>query len=47
MKIDERRIDKFVPESNPSLRGVEEKLRAGAKVADVGCGYGSQPVQPG
>jgi hypothetical protein len=24
----------------PALDGVEEKLRAGAKVADVGCGYG-------
>jgi 2-polyprenyl-3-methyl-5-hydroxy-6-metoxy-1,4-benzoquinol methylase len=24
----------------PSLEGVEEKLRQGAKVADIGCGYG-------
>ncbi len=25
----------------PSLDGVDEKLKAGAKVADIGCGYGS------
>ena len=30
----------LVREWLPSLRGVEEKLRAGAKVADVGCGHG-------
>jgi 16S rRNA G527 N7-methylase RsmG len=24
----------------PSLDGVEEKLKKGAKVADIGCGYG-------
>jgi SAM-dependent methyltransferase len=28
----------------PSLEGVEEKLKAGARVADVGCGYGSSTV---
>ena len=28
----------------PSLEGVEAKLRRGAKVADVGCGYGSATV---
>jgi SAM-dependent methyltransferase len=28
----------------PSLEGVEGKLRAGAKVADVGCGYGISTV---
>jgi SAM-dependent methyltransferase len=28
----------------PALDGVEEKLRAGAKVADVGCGYGSSTI---
>lgn len=30
----------LVREWLPSLRGVEEKLHAGAKVADVGCGHG-------
>jgi len=28
----------------PSLEGVEPKLRAGAKVADIGCGHGSSTV---
>jgi SAM-dependent methyltransferase len=28
----------------PALDGVEEKLRAGATVADVGCGYGSSTI---
>src|SRR4051794_7059383 len=28
----------------PSLDGVEEKLRAGAKVADVGCGHGVSTI---
>jgi SAM-dependent methyltransferase len=28
----------------PSLKGVEEKLRAGAKVADIGCGHGSSSL---
>jgi SAM-dependent methyltransferase len=28
----------------PSLEGVEAKLRRGAKVADVGCGYGSSTM---
>jgi len=28
----------------PSLNGVEAKLKAGAKVADIGCGHGSSTV---
>jgi len=28
----------------PSLNGVEDKLKAGAKVADIGCGYGTSTV---
>ncbi|HSE98351.1 MAG TPA: class I SAM-dependent methyltransferase [Blastocatellia bacterium] len=28
----------------PALEGVEEKLRRGARVADVGCGYGSSTI---
>jgi ubiquinone/menaquinone biosynthesis C-methylase UbiE len=28
----------------PALDGIEERLRAGAKVADVGCGYGHSTV---
>ena len=28
----------------PSLSGVEDKLRAGARVADIGCGYGSSTI---
>ena len=28
----------------PALEGVEEKLRSGAKVADVGCGYGASTI---
>ena len=28
----------------PALEGVEEKLKAGAKVADVGCGHGASTV---
>jgi SAM-dependent methyltransferase len=28
----------------PALSGVEEKLRAGAKVADVGCGHGASTI---
>lgn len=28
----------------PALQGVEEKLKAGAKVADIGCGLGSSTI---
>lgn len=28
----------------PSLGGVEEKLKAGAKIADIGCGHGSSSI---
>jgi SAM-dependent methyltransferase len=34
----------LVQEWIPALTGVEEKLRAGATVADVGCGYGTATV---
>jgi SAM-dependent methyltransferase len=34
----------LVREWLPALRGVEAKLRAGAKVADVGCGHGHSTI---
>jgi ubiquinone/menaquinone biosynthesis C-methylase UbiE len=34
----------LVPSWIPALDGVEEKLRAGAMVADVGCGHGASTV---
>ena len=34
----------LVREWLPSLSGVEDKLRAGAKVADVGCGHGHSTI---
>jgi SAM-dependent methyltransferase len=34
----------LVQEWIPALDGVEEKLRRGARVADVGCGYGTATV---
>ena len=30
----------LIPEWIPALEGVEAKLRSGARVADIGCGYG-------
>ncbi|MCW3028652.1 MAG: class SAM-dependent methyltransferase [Solirubrobacterales bacterium] len=34
----------LVPEWIPALEGVQEKLEAGAKVADVGCGHGASTI---
>src|SRR3954466_15163839 len=34
----------LVPEWLPALDGVVEKLKAGAKVADLGCGHGSSTI---
>ena len=34
----------LVPDALPRLSGVVEKLRAGGKVADVGCGAGTAPM---
>jgi 2-polyprenyl-3-methyl-5-hydroxy-6-metoxy-1,4-benzoquinol methylase len=34
----------LVPEWIPALEGVDEKLRAGASVADVGCGLGTSTI---
>jgi SAM-dependent methyltransferase len=34
----------LVAEWIPALDGVEEKLRSGAKVADVGCGHGASTI---
>jgi 2-polyprenyl-3-methyl-5-hydroxy-6-metoxy-1,4-benzoquinol methylase len=34
----------LISEWIPALRGVEEKLRKGAKVADVGCGLGASTI---
>jgi tRNA/tmRNA/rRNA uracil-C5-methylase (TrmA/RlmC/RlmD family) len=34
----------LVQEWIPALDGVEAKLRAGARVADVGCGYGTAAI---
>ena len=34
----------LIAEWIPALEGVEEKLRAGAHVADVGCGHGASTV---
>ncbi len=37
-------IANLVPSWIPALEGVEDKLRAGAKVADIGCGLGASTV---
>ena len=37
-------IANLIPSWIPALDGVEEKLQAGAKVADVGCGLGSSTI---
>jgi ubiquinone/menaquinone biosynthesis C-methylase UbiE len=37
-------IANLIPSWIPSLEGVEAKLRAGAKVADIGCGHGASTV---
>jgi 2-polyprenyl-3-methyl-5-hydroxy-6-metoxy-1,4-benzoquinol methylase len=37
-------VAELVPSWIPALDGVEEKLTAGARVADVGCGLGSSSV---
>ena len=37
-------IGHLVKDWIPALDGVEEKLRHGAKVADVGCGYGASTI---
>jgi SAM-dependent methyltransferase len=34
----------LVPEWIPALEGIEDKLRSGAKVADVGCGHGASTI---
>jgi len=34
----------LVSEWIPSLKGVEEKLTTGAKIADIGCGHGSSSI---
>ncbi len=34
----------LVAEWIPALEGVEQRLKAGAKVADVGCGFGSSTI---
>jgi 2-polyprenyl-3-methyl-5-hydroxy-6-metoxy-1,4-benzoquinol methylase len=37
-------IANLVPSWIPALEGVQDKLRTGAKVADIGCGLGSSTV---
>ncbi len=37
-------IGNLIPAWIPALDGVEDKLRSGAKVADIGCGHGSSAI---
>lgn len=37
-------IGNLIPAWIPALDGVEEKLRSGAKVADIGCGHGASTI---
>ena len=37
-------MSNLVPSWIPSLDGMQEKLRKGAKVADIGCGYGVSTI---
>jgi SAM-dependent methyltransferase len=37
-------VANLVPSWIPALDGVEEKLRAGASVADIGCGHGASTI---
>src|SRR5690606_30698235 len=37
-------VAELVPHWIPALEGAEAKLRAGARVADIGCGLGSSTV---
>jgi ubiquinone/menaquinone biosynthesis C-methylase UbiE len=37
-------IANLVPSWIPALDGIEDKLRAGAKVADIGCGLGASTI---
>src|SRR5487761_621065 len=37
-------VANLVPSWIPALDGVEEKLRSGAKVADIGCGLGASTI---
>jgi ubiquinone/menaquinone biosynthesis C-methylase UbiE len=37
-------VANLIPSWIPELEGVQEKLRAGAKVADIGCGLGASTI---
>jgi SAM-dependent methyltransferase len=37
-------VANLVPSWLPALEGVEDKLRAGARVADIGCGHGASTL---